>query len=371
MRKTRNGFKSKKIEQKISLKRFLRKRRKLRKRRLRYRRQHEKNTIFMPKLINLENKSVREETLQAVERIRSMASTTSGTLVLDFTQTTRCYASGMILLLASIDFALDQTGRPCIRARNVKADLVRQVIKQIGLAEKLGLNQSIVINRQNVNYWRHVRGSNVDTERASDHFDHFCSDAEISEEDRSALYNAFSEAVDNAHSHAYDDALTGASTRVFPRDKRWWMFSGVDKDHLVILVCDLGLGIPVTVQRKGIQEAVSHAGANAMDSIRVALETMGVNLNVAEVADEGRLIKATIHAARSRTGQGHRGKGMYRLKRAIEKLGHGDLIIYSNKGAYHYRHKDGNEPKEMVMDHRSSINGTVVLWKVPVHLSTT
>jgi len=56
---------------------------------------------------------------------------------------------------------------------------------------------------------------------------------------------------------------------------------------------------------------------------------------------------------------------------AIEKLGHGHLIIYSNMGAYHYMHEDGDAPRETVMDHGQSINGTIILWKVPVHLSTT
>jgi len=273
-------------------------------------------------------------------------------------------------MLASIDFAIEQTGRSCIRAKNVKFGVVRQVIKQIGLDERLGFREKITVNRSDVNYWHHVSGSKVDAESASEHFERICSDAKISEEDRSELYNAFSEAIDNAHSHAYDEDLMASSNRTFPNDKRWWMFSGVDKGHLVILVCDLGLGIPVTVRRKS-RETLRLAGVNTMDSIRTVLESMGISIDISEITDEGKLIEATIHAARSRTGLTYRGKGMYRLKHAIEKLGHGHLIIYSNMGAYHYMHEDGDAPRETVMDHGQSINGTIILWKVPVHLSTT
>ncbi len=352
MKKSNNLFKNKSIEKKVRSKRFWRTKRKPRPPHVKERLGREKNTLFMPESIGLHQS--RDETLRIVSRIRGMADTEAGTLVLDFTRTTRVIADGMILVLAAIDMVVNKTKRTCVRIKNVRSDKVAQVIKQIGLSEKLGVLKDVTVNRNDVNFWHHVSRSEVDAESAADHFDRLCRETPMSEDDRWFLFNAFSEAIDNAHSHAYDSRMISeiGAEGSFPDDKRWWMFSGVDAGYLIVLVCDLGLGIPTTVTRKGWWEPVREK----------ILARFGAE-------DEGKIVAATIEHARSRTGESYRGKGMSRLKMAIEQMGRGRLLIYSNKGCYSFGpegEKTGVPSVETTKDYSASINGTVVFWQVPI-----
>lgn len=293
--------------------------------------------ITMPERIGLEEGKGRAETLRAVHKI--LEPTHRSGCVLDFSKTIYPESLGMIYLLAVID--LIQSIRPNlnIRAIEVRSERVLQVLQQIGLAEKLGLQRKIPITRDDVRFWRYVTGASVDASLVGDAFEDLCAATQISDSSRNALYNAMTEAIDNAYSHAYAENLTHHSPRIFPPDKRWWMFFGVIEQRVVIVACDLGLGIPATIQRKGWLEAIR---ANIQN-------------------DDGSLIHAAIEHARSRTLEAHRGKGMAKLRQAAEESG-GSLIVCSSRGWYAF----GSDKPDYHRSYRDTVHGTIIGWMIPI-----
>lgn len=304
--------------------------------------------LTMPRVIGIDNlNQCRNQTLNVIHEIRVLLRNKRRTLVLDFTKTESPDAMGMILLLATVDYVLKETGRPCVRAKNIKSDRVKQVLKQIGLAEKLGINHHVDVNRSDVSIWKYVSGSEVDMTTAGEHFEQLCIDHGVPEKHIAALFNAFSEAVDNAHGHAYDqNIISKVHDQEFPKDKRWWMFFGIIDAQIIVVVCDLGLGIPRTVLRDGFVEEIRGFVGKITGSSR----------------DDGKLIKATIDRSRSRTGEDFRGKGMFRLKRAILDEHGGMLQIHSNAGYYRFK------GSEIVRNFKVPVLGTVIGWSIPHHI---
>jgi anti-anti-sigma regulatory factor len=344
MKKIPRSFKNKLIERRFLERKFHRSNRKRKNQRHVARSWVRKSNLAMPERIGLEPHTGRSETLSIIARIRSMSAGNKGTLCLDFSATTYPDSVGMILLLATVDFVHRHTGRRCVKAINVRSNRVRQVLQQIGLAEKLGMRHPVDITRSDVRLWRYVSESCVDAQKIGEHFEMLCKEFNIAEERRQSLYNAFTEAIDNAHGHAYDEVMMKEmSARIFPSDKRWWMFFGVIDSKLTIVTCDLGLGIPATVKRQGHWEKVCQFLADPVGR-----------------SDDGNIIKATIAQARSRTEDPHRGKGMARLKKAIEDNGQGGLIVCSNRGWYAFKEF------EYTKSYKDQVEGTIIGWSIPI-----
>jgi anti-anti-sigma regulatory factor len=344
MNRSPKRYKSRRIERKIITKRHMRSIRFRRKKALRKTHSIHPSRIIMPEKIGLEEGKGRTETLNAVEQIIAQTVLQRTKIVLDFSKTTYPDSMGMIYLLALADLIRAKAPSISIKAVNVRSDRVRQVLQQIGLAEKLGFHHTIPITRDDVRLWRCISGASVDASDVGADFESLCNETQMSEESRNVLFNAMTEAIDNAYSHAYDQDIMRGHNAIFPDDRRWWMFFGVVDQRMVIVICDLGLGIPSTVQRKGWWENVRQSISN----------------------DDGSIIQATIEHARSRTHERHRGKGMAKLRQAAEENG-GGLMVCSDRGRYVF--KSGQQ--DYHKSHRDAIQGTVIGWMIPLQTRPT
>jgi hypothetical protein len=116
---------------------------------------------------------------------------------------------------------------------------------------------------------------------------------------------------------------------------------------LIVAVCDLGMGIPRSLPRKGWYSQIKQ-----------------FLFNEALSNEDGHLIQAAIKVGASRTGKDHRGKGLMEVRSVLEGL-KGTMQIHSNCGAYRYEASTGKETCNNFAPSQS-ICGTVVVWVIPV-----
>lgn len=158
------------------------------------------------------------------------------------------------------------------------------------------------------------------------------------------LYRAITEAMINVVQHAYPKKQRGKHQI----RNNWWISGHVNQrsGRLVILFCDLGVGIPNTLPK-----------VHGWEKIRSVLAILpGVKPNDAQ------MINAGMEIGRTSTGLAGRGKGLNDLKMFVDDTGGGELNIFSRRG--HYKYEVGQPVK--LTNHDASICGTLIRWSVPL-----
>lgn len=159
------------------------------------------------------------------------------------------------------------------------------------------------------------------------------------------VFDALVEAVSNCIEHAYIKTVDNPK---YPyAGHRWWATSCYDpaKDSLRFFVYDQGVGIPASLPMN--EDFWSSIGKVIK---RLASKT------------DASLVEAAFEVGRSRTVQGHRGKGLDRMHLAIRTAGAGYLRILSGRGDVTLSY-DGKVKK---LDHRTHIGGTLAEWSIPL-----
>jgi hypothetical protein len=165
---------------------------------------------------------------------------------------------------------------------------------------------------------------------------------------KNKLYRVLTEAMLNVSYHAYP--LSAAKTN--PQRGRWWLAGHVNRrsKELMIMFCDLGVGIPRTLPK-----------LYKMEVIRNLLSILpGINPN------DGQMIQAAMQLGRSSARQTNRGKGLNDLRSFVDNAGAGELHIFSGHG--HYLYKPGQA--EIVRNYATGIAGTLIKWTVPMEAVT-
>lgn len=165
---------------------------------------------------------------------------------------------------------------------------------------------------------------------------------------KNKLYRVLTEAMLNVSYHAYP--LSAAKTN--PQRGRWWLAGHVNRrsKELMIMFCDLGVGIPRTLPKLYKMEVIS--------SLLSLLP--GINPN------DGQMIQAAMQLGRSSAKQTNRGKGLNDLRSFVDNAGAGELHIFSGHG--HYIYKPGHG--ELAHNYGTGIAGTLIKWTVPMSAVT-
>mgnify|MGYP003631428317 CR=1 FL=1 len=171
------------------------------------------------------------------------------------------------------------------------------------------------------------------------------------------MYRGAIEAIANCVEHAYPDGSYG---RLSASDTRWWMLVGIDAEHISIIVCDLGVGIPTTLPRKHPEKLLARIASR---------------FGILDQSD-GELIRASTYIRRTRTELENRGKGGQDFRSIVELFPAAQLTIRSNRGAFsltgenclHARREknrrfvEGTNRTESVSNYSNSIRGTIIEW---------
>lgn len=230
---------------------------------------------------------------------------------------------------------------------------VAEVLQHLGILKLLRCNSSVTPERVDVINWKIASGESTD---ASDVGKILESQSNLPVPKSKKLYRGVSEAMTNVSQHAYLRIENNGLE--ITENKGWWMFCREEDDRISVAICDLGVGIPVTLPKtieKDQEESILQ---------RILQKLFGSKGKYSD----GELIQAAIEVKRSRTKKRHRGKGLLDMIKAIETT-NGRLAILSNKGGYLYN-VSGNTPSEDVKNYKDSIKGTLILWSLPLNADT-
>lgn len=288
-----------------------------------------------------------------LEEKAKLASQSHRILKLNFRETYVIDAPACAVLIATLDSIRNQylgLKFGIIRPKTKPADQRRRgpydvdgVFCHIGLYRMLGFNYTSSSAQKNVKCWHFIQSDSTDGSITAPLLD----ELKTMGINTKGMYTSYIEAIANAVEHAYADNIQ--THRTFPI-KRWWMLLAILDNELSLFVCNLGHGIPNTLE-KTQKEPI--------------LKLLWRRLKLSGKPSEDSLcIKASTLIKETRTGLEHRGKGGDDIRSIIDKTPNSRLIIRSNRGMYVYNGKDKPDLKG---DSPYSIDGTVVEWNLPLH----
>lgn len=289
-----------------------------------------------------------EETFTWFEHLRnSLNSTTTHTnknvdsINLDFSNTTHIDAATMLTLLAQVDY-YQKIKNKKLAITQPKDNKIRQVFCQIGFDDFFSTSTYTgEINHPEVKYWRHLKGNLLDLTEAGEIIEEIASQNSFSNLVASQMYRVLSEAVSNVVMHAYSHA------RFRSQERSWWSFMGVKDDYFNLVVCDLGIGIPLS-----LRTAARHKKWRRLLDARFKSDHW--------------LISTSFRQGRSSSELPHRGHGMKELKGLVNTTMRGDLIVFSGKGYYHYQIAEGKKEERRKGALAQKVQGTIVAWRLPI-----
>lgn len=277
----------------------------------------------------------RKRTLIFIEKLRRLVNEGSRRIWIDFSDTRKFGSGGAILFFAELSRLIESTRSLMIRGSLPRSNKAAQVHQQIGLSRLLKTKNKTECLDGDVVNWRSARGQGAVGEKYDEIMGYY--DGRITESLQSELYTGITEAMTNAHQHAYIDQR-GDGITTPPTYRPWWMFSQEKDGKLSVVFCDLGIGIPSSLPRT-----------------RPRLWHLMRNMT------QGRQIEGAVRESQTRTKKQHRGKGLRQIIQTISSCEGGKAIILSNKGWYSMK-----AGKRDSGDFADSIMGTVIYWQMPL-----
>jgi hypothetical protein len=301
--------------------------------------------IRLPDILSLGGKERRSLTIAAVRKMKSHVYDKSiSKVIIDFSKVTELHPCGMLLFLSEVERILESaTHAVKLSATYPKNSVVEQMLQHIGLLQRLGLDARIeVIVAANVVPWLHASGCEGDLGSIADVLPKVLTESSNMKL-RIALLTGMAEAVANSSEHAYRKT----HTRLTSGDKKkWWLFARQVDEDIAVAICDLGLGIPGTLE------------ANWRDELAAVLKTRsGLKRR------DHKMIELAFTVGKTSTDKKNRGKGLKDILKVVHEQEVGSIFIYSNKGVYI---KDNVDNTYVSRDEKVSINGTIIMWKIPI-----
>lgn len=294
---------------------------------------------------------------EELEEKARYAAQSNSRLKLNFRDADVIDAAACSLLIAVLDTIKSQYGSlkfKVVRPKPKPADYhkhnpydVDAVFCHIGLYKLLGCNYTSHSSQENVKCWHYVFSDNTDGKITEPLL------RELSQMgiNTKGIYSSYIEAVANAVEHAYSNKVP--TSRKFPL-KRWWMLLAVIDGTLSLFVCDLGHGIPNTLE-------VTQEPAILSKVWGMLRAMLGPKANRATT--DSAYIKASTLIKETRTALEYRGKGGADIRSFIDKTKGSKLIMRSNRGMYTYL---GKEKRDILRESKYSINGTIIQWIIPI-----
>lgn len=320
--------------------------------------------IQAPAKLDLYSKDNCEIFSEFLLRLRQ-ASKYNTRIIISFRHTHRITAAAALRLVAEVDHLLKihpdlsfgcavpakRSGRKYRESYRV----IESILQQIGFFKKIGQVERAPAKRPDVVMWNNLSGSLADGSLAAGLLNSLPDS--ITKQSKAQLYKGAIEAMANSVDHAYPENSEGEEEA----ENRWWMLVGVREDSITLIICDLGVGIPVTLPAK-------HP-PSLLESIFSKFRIFGHS--------DAEMIQASTFIKRTRTKLTHRGKGGADIRSITEHFPGALLSIRSNRGCYVVAGKDyeGHLPKgyrklaeadwpEWSESYRGSICGTLIEWTV-------
>lgn len=317
------------------------------------RRKQGRHRIPAPVALDLYRGKNYNSTTKFLKDLRDSASEEN--ILICFRDTKTISAAAGLLFIAEVDRIVKQFGKDRInctlpptqtRVKGSRDNTVDAVLSQIGFYKLIGKRRNVTSTAAHVVCWQYESGAATRGESAGailEKVSHLHPSIPSQK-----LYRGCIEAMANCVEHAY---IAPRADDLGIDDRRWWLFAGVIDSTLTMLICDLGVGIPNTIQ---------------VSQDKSILDKIFSLFNFKAETDSGWIKTATL-VKETRTLSVHRGKGGGDIRSLVSKTPSSSLTIFSNKGKYIFRNtSEGTYQPEILRDHHSSILGTIVEWTVPI-----
>lgn len=297
-------------------------------------------------VISLGSSSDRQLLINSVEQMKIHASDPLvNKIILDFSTIKSLNSCGTLFLAAQIERILNSAEfSVAVEATYPNNSIVEQMFQHMGLLEKLGLSSRIKkLDASDVTPWLYVSGYEGDLESVAEKLPRILVES-TNLTLRMALLSGMAEAVANSSEHAYYEETS--KTEVGRERQKWWLFARQVDEYILVAICDLGLGIPGTLE------------ANWKDELAAILKT-----RTGMKRKDHKMIELAFTVGKSSTNEKHRGKGLKDILKVVKEQHVGAISIYSNKGSFSI---DNIAKTKYSGDDKSSIGGTIIQWKVPI-----
>lgn len=299
-----------------------------------------------PRSLNLSDDLVA--TVKFLQSIRSVSKGLKGRFVVDLRPLQEITPAGALLLVAEMDRWREITpGKTLTPFKPHQWNpAVRKRLSDMGFFRVLGTRCDVQDEPDDSadQYLPFISGHGSEGKAARQMRVSIESEGPKIAEGEVTLYDGLMEAMTNVRQHAY---------RIDEPVKRWWMSASVDVtgNRLKVMFLDHGAGIPATLPR-----------STGWEMIRGNLASLGFDA----LKDDGKLIEAAVTAGRSRTEEGHRGKGLHEdIRGYIESHNaRGSLRILSNRGKYVYTKETGGREQTATSLLRAKLHGTFLEWTI-------
>ena len=222
------------------------------------------------------------------------------------------------------------------------------MLKQTGIDRLLNLKVEVEPNREDVIHWRIAEGPRSDVDPGL--LEPIMADIEeVTGLASHPVFQGIIESIGNCAEHAYK--VHPDVTWAMPESPSWWVFQQVKDRVLMVVVCDLGIGVnralPLTLaNEQGLMKKLMH----------LVRRTKG---------EDTRALLAAMEYGRTSTGLHERGRGMKNAHAVIDDHGEGVFYAISNKGCYVYKKASpGSMPFSVELD----VTGTDELVRRPAAL---
>lgn len=290
---------------------------------------------------------MRRKLLRFLVRLRTEVEERNRDVWINFSGTQQMIVDGTLLFYATVaQIMADKSKRKMIRCNYPNNPVVEQVLQHIGLFRLISMPGKAKITHPTVIHWNTASGNNVDGAKvAFTEGYQFNYDGSIAgETTTNPLYDGAIEAMTNSfhHAYVYEDERPNDPLR-----HKWWMFSEEIGGEVTAGFCDLGIGIPASIQNVAKEDP---------SLVQRILEALSLGRN-----DSG-LIRAAFEVGKTRTRKTNRGKGLRDILKVLKELGSGRLTIFSYNGMYLY---DESEPiPEQLVEYADSVLGTLITWNL-------
>ena len=295
------------------------------------------SVISLPENIELERDDNRQALLKTIESVHEHCAA-NHKICLDFSATKRVYVSGMIMLFAELHNLKNIRPELKLKCRISHASKVNHVLNQIGLFKLCGYKFTNVQKFKDVIYWKVCHGTKAISEKYDEIVDEKYREI-FAEAD---TYRACVEATINVSKHAYIEQRKLSHVDI--EKTAWWSFTQIKDGTFFIAICDLGIGIPATLQKKH-------------KSLFELLKTLRRN-------KDSDILKITVDKGESRTGLEYRGNGIPNMALTARNTPGAKMTIFSSRGVITVDNHDF-----YTKDYRRGIPGTIVLWSFPLETS--
>ncbi|HHN8544839.1 ATP-binding protein [Citrobacter cronae] len=305
-----------------------------------------------PRNINYYKRSDYELTNKFLNEIRDCV-LSGRKIFIDFSETKFISAAAMLSFLAEIDVLVTKSkfGANAVNFSHPKDEKTESILNQVGFYDIVRKTKRATKDFDDVSFWKYTSGICSEPMLAKEMMIDIKKEIEKSASRK--LYRGFTEAMSNSVEHAYIDDTDHDEEE---GTAKWWTFAGINNKEIVIVICDKGVGIPKTLPK-----------TQGFKILKDLISSLG--FSVTNVKDSA-LIKASTMLQETRTLQKNRGKGLNDIKSVIDSIGSGYMGIFSNNGRYIYNGKTG-KIKEVLSDHKTSVNGTIIEWTFPCEMETT